>query len=347
MNRLFLLVLSFLFLGVFACFLMAKTVFVLTSPPKVISFQVSPLRSEDGKVFLNSKIKISFDKPLLRKNLEIIISPEIYGEWKFENPLFGEHFFKTLSFVPAIDYLSGAKYEIKIKNIEGFGLNKKTSFSFNFETVPLPQEKALTKTEENSVKRSEIKLIKAPFFWQKYKLSCEAASLKMALASKKVYVSEDEIMERIGIDKSPRRYNVWGDPYKIYVGDVDGKICSTGFGVFWEPVAEAASYWRESEAFSDWTLNNLIKEISFGNPVVVWGAMPTGTLTDCSWVTKEGRYVKAFKETHVRTVVGFVGSMENPSKIILNDPYSGVLYWEKDFFLENWSVFDNSGVVIR
>ena len=89
------------------------------------------------------------------------------------------------------------------------------------------------------------------------------------------------------------------------------------------------------------------KEIESGNPVVVWGTMPVNNLSDCSWFTTEGKYIKAFRETHVRLAVGFVGDSENPSKIILNDPLSGRLYWDTSYFLTNWSAFDYSGVVVR
>ncbi len=43
--------------------------------------------------------------------------------------------------------------------------------------------------------------------------------------------------------------------------------------------------------------------------------MPTGVLTDCSWYTAEGKYIKAFKKMHVRLVIGFIGQPENPSKL--------------------------------
>ena len=179
-------------------------------------------------------------------------------------------------------------------------------------------------------------------------MSCEAASLKMALANKEIYVSEDEIMQEIGYDNPLiRKDSLWGDPHKAYVGDIDGKICDTGYGVYWEPVAKAANIWREAEAFSGWSLEKLMREIKAGNSVIVWGALPTANLTDCSWYTPEGKYIKAYQETHVRLVVGYIGDAENPSKIIINDPLSGRLYWDTSFFLANWSVFGYSGVVVR
>jgi uncharacterized protein YvpB len=333
-------------------------VFVLVSPPRVVA-----LFPEEGvdNTLLNSPLVIEFDKPLKRQEVRLSISPEAYGEWKFKNPLIKNHFFKTLIFTPVIKLKPDTIYLVKIEDIKGFGLDKANTYEFTFktqsstETVSLETENQEKVTSPEKEKTNplptepapEINILKIPLDWQDYPLSCEAASLKMALAGKGVFVSEDAIMERIGCDLSPRENNVWGDPYKIYVGDIRGKVCETGYGVYWQPVAQVANYWREAQAFSGWGLEEIIAEIELGNPVILWGVVPTGTLTDCSWHTPEGRYVRAFKEMHARLGIGFVGSPEGPSKIILNDPWAGRLYWDTSYFLRNWAVFNYSGVAIR
>ena len=183
--------------------------------------------------------------------------------------------------------------------------------------------------------------------WQESKLSCEAASLKMALSSKGVNVSESAIMQKIGYDPAAHSGFVWGDPNKNFVGDINGKMCDTGYGVYWKPVALAASFWRPSKYFSGGDVQNIVKAIQAGNPIVVWGTLPVKNLTDCSWRTSSGAYVKAIKQDHVRLVIGFMGDAQNPTKIILNDPLSGRLYWDTDFFMNNWKAFDDSGVVVE
>ncbi len=107
--------------------------------------------------------------------------------------------------------------------------------------------------------------------WQDHPLSCEAASLKMALSGKGVFVSENEIMEKIGYDLTPCKDNIWTDPYQIYVGDINGKVCRTGYGVYWGPIAKAAQNFRLAEDFSNWKIEDLTREIKLGNPVIVWG----------------------------------------------------------------------------
>ncbi|MFH1894807.1 MAG: C39 family peptidase [Patescibacteria group bacterium] len=338
------LFLSFLLAG-------ADRIFGIIYSPKVIS--VFP-ETNSQDIPLGSKLIINFDKPINRRAIEYSIFPQAYGEWKFENPLIknpaspaGRHLFKTLVFEPAVDFSESTDYEVKIERIKGFGNVKNNFFSFTFKTKGAEQVQVLANNETATSGWPEITLIKTVFNWQKYRLSCEAASLKMALSAKGINVSEDEIMEKIGYDPTPHENNIWGDPDSAYVGDIDGKICDTGYGVHWQPLAKAANNWREAEAFSGWDLKKLINEIKLGNPVVMWGTLPVGAPHDYSWYTPQGKYIKTYRETHVRLVVGFMGDPENPTKIIMDDPLSGKLYWETDYFLKNWKAFDRSGVAIR
>mgnify|MGYP001566575336 CR=1 FL=1 len=329
--------------------------FYFLYPPRVI--EVSSAHQTQN-VALDSALVIKFDKPVKRQQIQHFITPEVYGEWKFEDPLIKNHLFRTLVFVPAVDFKPDTQYQVELENtLSPLGIGFAGNFSFNFKTETLPleenlQEKAQSGDPKNSqadlASNSEkITIIDIPLDWQDYSLSCEAASLKMALNGKGIYVSEEDIMRKIGYDQTPHKGNIWGDPYQAYVGDIGGKICDTGYGVYWEPVAKAANNWRKAEAFSGWNLESLIKEIQLGNPIIFWGTLPVGTLTDCSWYTPDGKYIKAYWQTHVRLVIGFIGDVENPSKIIINDPLSGRLYWDTSFFLTNWKAFGYSGVVIR
>lgn len=337
------LLIFFVFCFVFSILVIAlDKVFVLFSPPRVVNISPSGGALD---VPLNSTLVISFDKPVKRQEIQPLISPQVHGEWRFENPLIENHLFKTLVFIPAIEFEPGTQYRVKIENIKGFGFEKSSSFQFTFKTYSEPQDEV--SEPETTKTKPKVTILEIPLDWQDYALSCEAACLKMALTGKGVFISEDEIMEKIGYDLDSRRENIWGDPYEKYVGDIDGKMCKTGYGVYWWPVAKAGQNWRETEAFSGWEIKDLTREIEAGNPIIVWGVLPVDTLTDCSWYTSEGKYVLAFKETHVRLVIGFIGPENNPSKIILNDPLSGRLYWLTDYFLENWKVFNNSGVLIR
>jgi len=262
----------------------------------------------------------------------------VIGEWRFEDPVLGSHLFTSIVFIPAINLKPGVLYKITVsnlRNMSGFGIANISSMNF------VADISAIFEAEP------EITLINTALDWQDYPLSCEAASLKMALKSKGVVVTEDEIMKSIGYSEPFNRKNdVWGDPDEAFVGNIKGKMCKTGYGVYWSAVAKTAEKYRPAEAFSNWDLKKIVKELKNGNPVVVWGTLPKD-LHDCSWYTEDGKHVKAYKETHVRLAVGFIGPSDNPESIILNDPLSGQFYWSAEYFMKNWSAFDYSGVVIR
>lgn len=340
-----------IFLLLIFLMIISAVFFFFVIPPKAVSISPS---SQSLNVPPDSSIIIKFDKPIKRQEIKHTTIPEVYGEWKFEDPLIKNHFFKTLVFVPGVKLRPDTKYYIKIDNITApisTGLDSRVFFIFK--TKPADIKPATTNSPvafTPDVKGAEeviSNLIKVPFDWQDHPLSCEAASLKMGLAAKGVNVSENDIMKKIGYDKTAHTGNKWGNPYLAFVGDINGSMCNTGYGVYWEPVAKAANYWRPAQYFSGWTLNQLVDELKLGNPVVVWGILPTGYLTDCSWYTLKGEYIKAYKEGHVRLAVGFMGSSKNPEKIIIKDPLSGDLYWSVSKFLTNWKIYDNSGVVIR
>jgi len=337
-----------LFLSFGGSLLVLNLFFALFSPPRVA--QAHPLPSSQG-VPRDATLVISFTKPVQRQEIQHAIFPSVHGEWGFTDPLLGNRMYQTLRFTPALAYEPATTYEVAIMGIKGFGTDKTSSFQFEFQTQSSPsatapeQEPTLAKED---IKQPPVTLLSIPVDWQDDSLSCEAASLKMALGHKGHLLSEDQIMEVIGYDNPiVSEQGVWGDPHEAYVGKIDGKMCTTGFGVFWGPVAAAARGWAGAESFTRGSVSQLTAEIAAGNPVVVWGTLPVGRLTTCTWETTEGKRITVPRETHVRLLVGFVGPQEHPSQLILNDPLVGRLYWPREFFLKNWEAFGRSGVVIR
>jgi len=284
----------------------------------------SPSNQSRG-VSIGNSVRVYFNQPVDKESAKshFRISPEVNGSFSFSD--------NTMIFNPAKNFSYQTTYKVTIlsgvKSIYGLDSNKDFSTTFT--------------TQLQTFKLS------IPLDFQDYPLSCEAASLKMALRYKGVFVSENQIMNYVGIDSSPRQGNIWGDPYEIYVGSLNGRQNTTGYGVYWGPIARAAKVWRsQSQAFSGWSISDLTKEVKNGNPVVVWGVIGAGAYQD-SWYTEDGKYIYAWKGEHSRTVIGFVGSARSPSKIILNDPYVGQLYWSTSTFLSNWNIFGRSGVVVR
>ena len=129
-----------------------------------------------------------------------------------------------------------------------------------------------------------------------------------------------------------------------YVGNIDGRQNSTGYGVHWDPIARAASNWRQAKAFSGWTVSQLAWEIEAGNPVIIWGVL--GSAYSDPWVTPGGKQIAAWKGEHVRTLIGYTGSPDNPASFIINDPIVGRITWSVNTLKNDWAKFNNSGVVV-
>jgi len=298
----------------------AEFSFRTIGPVRVASTQ--PIDGAGG-IGVNSQIRVVFDQEVDRSSAEQAVSfvPSIdqANSWDGNTLIISP---KAALAYSTIHHLTIAK---GIGSIHG--LPSTAAFASTFMTV------------------DETTKLSVGMDFQDRPLSCEAAALKMALAGKEVSVSETDVMSHIPVQSGPRKGNIWGDPYIAFVGDINGKQNTTGYGVYWDPVAVAAKHWRSAEAFTGWSIRQVMSEVGAGNPVVVWGVYGNGYEDD--WSTAAGKRIDAWKGEHARTLIGFTGTSENPTKIILNDPYAGQVTWTRDRFAADWAKFGNSGVVVR
>jgi uncharacterized protein YvpB len=195
------------------------------------------------------------------------------------------------------------------------------------------------------VTEESVTMLSIPVYFQHKALSCEVASLAMALGYKGVNVSEETLLSQVGFDSTPRSDGVWGDPDQAFVGSVDGKQNTSGYGVHAGPIGRVANLYRPSSVVTGASLSTLTSSIAAGNPVVIWGLYPGGTRD--SWTTPAGRAINVWKGEHVRTLIGFKGKADNPRQLIINDPISGRLIWDRATFLANWATYGNMAVIVR
>ncbi|MDP3800379.1 MAG: C39 family peptidase [bacterium] len=189
-------------------------------------------------------------------------------------------------------------------------------------------------------------VLKVPFHKQEHALSCEAAALKMALSFYNVAVTETELIRDLKFETiEPRNeFNIWGDPDKGFVGNIDGKIPNEGYGVHEQPIIDLALQYRDAKKMKDAQLPDVLNEVKNGHPVIVWGSIGNGK--DISWFTWEGKYIKAVHGEHTRVVIGFSGTPENAKYILLLDPIYGKVTMSKSRFLKDWALLDNKAVVV-
>lgn len=188
--------------------------------------------------------------------------------------------------------------------------------------------------------------LNVPFHRQEHALSCEIAALKMALNYHGQMVSENELLRDLPFDTLSSRSpgNVWGDPDKGFVGDIDGKSPNGGYGVYEDPIVNLALRYRDAKKMENAALFDVLTKVAGGNPVIVWGFLASGK--DVSWRTKDGKYVKAVFGEHTRVVTGFSGTPANPITITLLDPIYGKIRMSAKGFEGNWARLGNKAVVV-
>ncbi|MDO8599001.1 MAG: C39 family peptidase [bacterium] len=199
--------------------------------------------------------------------------------------------------------------------------------------------------------------LRVPFLRQEHALSCEVATLRMVLAYRGTAVTEAKLLTAVGLDPARRAGNVfvglaprsskgakWGDPDEAFVGDVDGIMGKTGYGVHAGPIGRVAGQYRRAEVIANGTAAMLAEAIANGNPVIAWGYLGSGR--PLRWQTLGGKDIRAIDGEHTRVVIGYTGTREAPTGFFAIDPVYGEQYWKTEKFMANWEKLGRSGVVV-
>lgn len=253
---------------------------------------------------------------------------------------------------PQNAFISGTQYNLKITksdfilNLEDKSIVERTNPTLVYD-VTFPKLVVRPIVANTEIKWEEVKKttkLDVPAYLQKYTLSCEIASLRMALNFRGANVSEDDLIPQVGLDPTPHTGNTWGNPNVAFVGNIKGTQMKDGYGVHWAPIAKVARNYRNAEDFQGWNIGQLTKAISDGNPVVIWVYSHFGRKT--TWNTPGGEKIDAVRDEHAVVAVGFVGPPDNPTEIIINDPLIGQVYWSRSSFNKKWEIFGRSGVAV-
>ncbi|HEY9731616.1 MAG TPA: C39 family peptidase [Drouetiella sp.] len=186
-----------------------------------------------------------------------------------------------------------------------------------------------------------------PYAHQEHSLSCEVACLKMALNYQGAHVSEHDLIKLLPFDATGQKDEgrTWGDPNTGFVGDIDGQMGVTGYGVYWEPIAAVGRHWRKTEILEGGTEKDIAANLAANRPVIVWGYSGESG-KPIEWKTPLGKKVSAVRGEHARVVTGFAGDPQNPEVFLISDPYFGELLWSKDELEKNWHSLGDHGVVV-
>ena len=180
--------------------------------------------------------------------------------------------------------------------------------------------------------------LNVPYYKQVYAQSCEAASVRMALAYRGIASSDWDILQKFGYSPTHKNQeaNIWDDPQKQFVGDVNGNQgAGTGWGVYAEPVAAAVrSYGRQASTHYGISAQFLAEQLYNDRPVVLWGIWGSSAAIQ-TWNTPAGGTVSGPVPMHVRLIVGVKGSAENPLGFYVHDPITGSAYWSAAQLMAN------------
>jgi uncharacterized protein YvpB len=209
-------------------------------------------------------------------------------------------------------------------------------------------------TENGSATTSEAaapstRSLDVPVYRQAYALSCEAASLRMALAYRGLTTDDAAILDVIGSDTRPPFYRDgvlrWGDPYTTFVGEVTGSEARlTGYGTYYPTIARAAialggSVLAAAEGISP---QRVYSSVLDGHPAIVWVAYEWMTVVRSDYLAFDGATVPyAGPVEHSVTVVGV-----NPTSVLINDPDAGQYWIPKSTFESVYQTYNQMAVVL-
>ena len=176
--------------------------------------------------------------------------------------------------------------------------------------------------------------VDVPAYGQQRNLSCEYASLTIAMAAWGTWVSEYEFDHRVGWSANPH----WG-----FRGDINGWWGNTeDYGVYAEPlVAPLAEFGFYGEVFyaqgDPWALQARLRD---GAPVVVW----LGLWGDQSFYeyADDGTPYKLTAGYHVMVAYGY-----DEGGVYLSDPATGgYKSYAWGDFMWMWNVLDGMGMAV-
>jgi uncharacterized protein YvpB len=219
-----------------------------------------------------------------------------------------------------------------------------------------------TPTPTPAVTPTGIVTFNVPVYKQLRNLDCETAALQMALSALGHTYTQNELIAMqpppdtrqpvMGTVSGHKAVLQWGNPYKNFVGNIDGAdLIPTGYGIYYPPlVAVAQSHGAPNAvggegAENGWTPARIYAELTAGHPVMAW--------TETGWAHPYVGYWTTFDEKikiryslieHVVTLSGV-----SPTQVRVNDPWhSGSQYWfSKAEFEASWSDFNNMAIVLK
>jgi uncharacterized protein YvpB len=243
--------------------------------------------------------------------------------------------------------------ELVVRAVEGRLLVSDEPAKGSFETTPIVFQDKPTPTptavRPTSAPATATRVLNVPWFHQAFELSCESASLRMALAYEGIATTDAAILNIVGADPRSAVFvngvMHWGDPFVSFVGNVNGsELALTGYGMYYPTVVKAANALGGHivNAGQHISPGQVYGAVLAGHPVVAWVTYRWVTLKRQDYVAFDGRTIPyAGPGEHAVTVVGV-----DPSRVLINNPWSGPEWISKSVFERVFATYDDMAVVL-
>jgi uncharacterized protein YvpB len=202
-------------------------------------------------------------------------------------------------------------------------------------------------------------LIRVPIIEQPEQYACNVTATAIVLGYHGVSVDPMAIYEVLPKQNVKQENGYWGNPNLGYVGNIYGEFGgdgTKGYGVHWDPIHQYISQYRPAEVKRDWDIKSMLEEVRNGHVSIIWWQNGAEDPTPLVWKTYDANgntvEINAVNAMHSVVVIGYLGSPESPSKIIVSDPWASrwdmrYAYYDIPQFARLWSYYQNTAVLVR
>lgn len=178
---------------------------------------------------------------------------------------------------------------------------------------------------------------------QGYPTGCESAALTTLLRYYGLNINMIDVVNRLPkgslpYDEGGIRYG--GNPYLEFVGHPS---TSYSYGVYEKPIIQVAESFKSGIINgTGMKLDNVLKVVSEGRPVVVWVSMNMAVpYISTSWIYKPtGEKISWMANEHALVVVGY-----NQNQVVVSDSLTGsIRYYNKSVFESRYNTYGKRAV---
>ncbi len=248
-------------------------------------------------------------------------------------------------------YVGNATVELVVVSVAGKLLvsDEPAKGSIELGTIVFQEKPTPTPTTVPPTSSGGTRVLNVPWYHQAFELSCEEASLRMALTYEGIATTDAAILNIIGSDLRPAYFDAtglhWGDPFATFVGNVNGsEIALTGYGTYYPTIANAATVLggHVLRAGQGIPAADVYAAVLAGHPVVAWVTYKWVIQHRKDYVAFDGKtIIYAGPGEHAVVVIGVT-----PTRVLINNPWSGPEWISKSTFEPVYATYDDMAVIL-